>query len=608
MSFASEHERRVLLIGWDSIDRQAVDSLLRQGSMPALGRISSEGGLGRLSPVRPLVSPMLWTSLATGVRADKHRILGFYTPNESGEGLRRVASEDRQRQALWNWTSDAGLTTHVVGWPATSPSESVRGAMVSDACLDLGEPGEWLPQRFPKRLGPEDTESSSDSLRQALNEWTPSESFVHRHAELLEQAAAQGLATEALRSLLNRLTRLHGVACVTVRRQPWALSAVCYPTVASWVAAASANDGLVAAAWRLQDAMLGDLVQLAGQRSTVVLVSPQASNPSERGMGLLGMAGPGVTAGAPIVGSTVLDVAPTIAHLLGLQVAADLDGRALSAFASAPSRPIGRLVTTVSAAAADGARADSEESPVESSESLLDQVRLNHRVNLALALSDSDRVAQAADAWRDLHKDYPDDPVYAVKLVDSLLRRQDYEACRDVVQRLPAPVAEQAAIRLAVARIAQADGDIDGAVRAATEVASRDDATPKHLLAAAQLLVACDAEAEAIAPFRRCLERGGRNPIAMCGLASALWKAERYDESVEAAQAALDAAPAYSEARFRLAQALRSCGRENDAIEQFEHCLQSGWSPVETHAQLASLYWGRDSDRAWRHRQLAGVA
>ena len=79
----------------------------------------------------PLLSPVVWTTIATGKGPDQHRIGHFVAVNEKGDQL-PVTSAMRKVKAVWNILSDAGRRVAVLGWWATWPSEKVNGAMVSD--------------------------------------------------------------------------------------------------------------------------------------------------------------------------------------------------------------------------------------------------------------------------------------------------------------------------------------------------------------------------------------------------------------------------------------------------------------------------------------------
>ena len=128
-------ERKVLLIGWDSADWEMIDPLLQSGQMPALARLLKGGVRGNLATIQPVLSPMLWTSIATGKRADKHGICGFTEPLPDGTGIVPVRSTSRKCKAIWNILSQNGLKSNIVGWFATDPPEPINGVMITDQFL-----------------------------------------------------------------------------------------------------------------------------------------------------------------------------------------------------------------------------------------------------------------------------------------------------------------------------------------------------------------------------------------------------------------------------------------------------------------------------------------
>lgn len=80
--------KRVLLLGWDAADWKVIDPLLDAGKMPFLEELINGGVMGNLATLRPILSPMLWNSIATGKRAGKHGILGFVESHPDGEANR----------------------------------------------------------------------------------------------------------------------------------------------------------------------------------------------------------------------------------------------------------------------------------------------------------------------------------------------------------------------------------------------------------------------------------------------------------------------------------------------------------------------------------------
>ena len=123
---------RLLVLGLDGMDPQVVDLLMAEGKMPNFAKLRQDGAYGRLLSSPPLLSPIIWTTIATGKPPDQHGIGHFVAVNEkTGEQL-PVTSQMRRVKALWNILSDGGRRVAVVGWWATWPAESVHGTIVSD--------------------------------------------------------------------------------------------------------------------------------------------------------------------------------------------------------------------------------------------------------------------------------------------------------------------------------------------------------------------------------------------------------------------------------------------------------------------------------------------
>jgi predicted Zn-dependent protease len=122
---------RVLLIGIDAGDWLTIDPLLAQGQLPAFAKLRAEGRTGILRAEPPLVSPILWTSIATGRLPEEHGVLDFVVDLPGG-GQAPVAATSRRVPALWNLFSRAGRSAAVVGWWASWPAETIRGTVVAD--------------------------------------------------------------------------------------------------------------------------------------------------------------------------------------------------------------------------------------------------------------------------------------------------------------------------------------------------------------------------------------------------------------------------------------------------------------------------------------------
>ncbi len=133
----------VLLIGVDGFACELAQPLLDAGQLPHIGALAVRGVYGTLKTLKPTKSPVIWTTIATGVGKRKHGIKSFMVhpsgTNSNQEGpesdhtgdKQLVRATDRKVKALWNILSDAGRRVASVGWWVTYPVEPINGVMVA---------------------------------------------------------------------------------------------------------------------------------------------------------------------------------------------------------------------------------------------------------------------------------------------------------------------------------------------------------------------------------------------------------------------------------------------------------------------------------------------
>jgi len=145
----------VVLIGVDGLDPDVIDTLLEAGRLPTLQRFVDHGTLGRLSTMSPTLSPVLWTSIATGQGLEQHGISDFQDTNNHP-----FTSNARRVPALWNIASRRDRSVNCVGWWVTWPAEPINGNMVASYAAQaqasvVWKPGVWeklKDQTFPGDL------------------------------------------------------------------------------------------------------------------------------------------------------------------------------------------------------------------------------------------------------------------------------------------------------------------------------------------------------------------------------------------------------------------------------------------------------------------------
>lgn len=349
--------QRVLLVGWDALDGPLIDAPVEGGLLPGLQRLVLTGAMGELAAIGPPVGPLAWTSIATGVRPDRHGILAEIEPDPGSGGWQPVSNRSRTAKALWNIATQAGLRSVVVGWAASQPAEPISGVCVDERFPLITGPREaaWpvadgsvMPASLGDELAPLRLHPS-ELRREDLLAFVP---------EILAIDTRRDPRPLYLAEAVARTVSIHAVATALLAREDWQFAAIRYPLLGQLAPtflrcrppggeAVPAADierygQVMDAACRLQDGMLARLGELAGPDTTVILVSEGGIAPGSgtrrRPVGLVAIAGPGTRPDALLHGANHLDIAPTVLALLGLPVGADMPGRVLAeAFVTPPT-------------------------------------------------------------------------------------------------------------------------------------------------------------------------------------------------------------------------------------------------------------------------------
>ncbi len=145
---------RVILIGWDGADWSLLDRLAANSRMPNLAHLLREGRTARVKSFVPILSPIVWTSIATGVTPDLHGVLDFQEIDRESGAVGPISGRSRRTAAIWNIASERGLRVGVVGWWATHPAEEVNGFFVSDRASAILFEGAREGIAYPVSLEP----------------------------------------------------------------------------------------------------------------------------------------------------------------------------------------------------------------------------------------------------------------------------------------------------------------------------------------------------------------------------------------------------------------------------------------------------------------------
>ena len=356
---------RVIVLGLDGLDPRVVELLVAEGRLPSFTRLQAEGAFGPLEADLPLVSPVLWTTIATGRRPADHGITSF----KAEDSAQPVTSAMRRVRALWGIASEAGRRVAVVGWWATWPPEAVNGAVVSDrTCYHLlfekGQQGQLaigdavyppaLAERVapmvrrPSDIGPAEAgRFISVPAEELARPFDFADDLSHFRWSLASATSYAAIgedlwrteqpdllmvyieATDSTSNLFGHLFRAEGLR--------------------GELAAQQARYGrAVEEMYAWSDELLGRLMAAAGDDTTLIVVSDhgfklgtlhgdpsvtrdmrRVSTKAHEAQGIVGMWGRGVRPGTSVPGASQLDIAPTVLALLGLPASDDMPGRVL---------------------------------------------------------------------------------------------------------------------------------------------------------------------------------------------------------------------------------------------------------------------------------------
>ena len=150
----------VVIIGLDGGEWSVIRKMWDQGKLPNLRKLS-EGGVSDAMTSHYGESPVIWTSIATGMKDTKHGITGFTVFSDDGDVP--FSSTLRKVPALWNMLTLANRKVAVLSWWATWPAETVNGYIVSEKGQDKVpnrvSPASWEPT-FAKELDRANAESA----------------------------------------------------------------------------------------------------------------------------------------------------------------------------------------------------------------------------------------------------------------------------------------------------------------------------------------------------------------------------------------------------------------------------------------------------------------
>lgn len=619
----------MLVLGWDAADWLIIDPLLARGRMPNLKRLIEAGVRADLATLEPKLSPLLWTSIATGKTCDKHGILNFVEPKPEGDGLRVSQSTTRKTKAVWNIFSQQGIRTNVIGWYASHPAEPINGHVITNL-LQEAEPrnvdASW--PLLPGTVHPDALSPVIAGSRQRAHTFPPA--TLRTLLPKIDEAGSKDEYPEKLRKLMAYAASIEAAAHAVISAGPWDVTMVFFdaidtvghhfmqfrPPRMSHVSEREVRlyGDVMDRVYEWHDAALGRLLERAGKDTTVLLLSDHgfysdARRPNLKGLpperrmelesswhrpyGVFVASGPGIAPNAQCGPCTVLDLAPTALALMGLGVGNDMDGRVLTEILEDATE----IPKVPSWDAIDGASgmhpADMRQDPFDTTASIqqlvdlgylaalpektkdqLDLVSRESRFNLAFSLLSQHRHAEALPLFQVLSDEAPEIDRYGLCLVQCQNALNDHtgslRTARTLVERDPA----NKAYRLVLARALATTGDIPASLREIAPVERAADDRPELWLSLAGVAMLQQRYDVAARFANKAKENDPLDAAAHLALARAKLGQGLFEDAAGHALDALEINQAIPEAHYLLGAALAWLGELADALQSMDLAIQ----------------------------------
>ena len=618
--------------------------------------------MGNLATLQPILSPMLWNSAITGKHAYKHGIHGFVEPDRLNGGHRPYSSYSRNCKALWNIFSQQGLRSNVINWWASHPAEPINGCIVSNLVNGVkfknGKPEVSSGTVFPEEKAAE----------YAQYKVLPSElqaeqicAFIPR-AEEINQEEDSRLQTFA--NVMSETLTTHAVATAVMEQEPWDFMAIYYTCIDHFShgfmpyhpprmphipeADFEIFKDVVANAYRFSDLMLGRLMHLAGDETTVILCSDHGfmsgefrplGNPKEpagpaiwhRRYGIFLMQGPGIKQDERIYGASLIDIAPTILVAAGMPVAKDMDGRPLlEAFESTPNVEVIDSWEEISGDFESGMHAEEKPLDPAEAEDLVKQFAALGYIEDPSDDKDKQFISSEMECMYNLARNYMfvGKPLEAVPLLEELVRRSPWES-RFIVQLIQA--CQKARLRSQASELIESAFVLESTQHALIpiiwaelqlslgnrrpqeilDILNRSEnllnSNPILLKRIGQIYAKMRRWADAERIYLKSLEKNRDDAEVWQGLSRAFARLGRYQESIDAAFEAIGLVHRLPHSHLQLGIGLAKTGDPDRAVVAFETALQFSPGFVTAHRWLSNVY-GRqlgNQQKAEEHAELA---
>ncbi len=366
---------RIILIGVDGVDWDVLLPLIAKGKLPNIKRLMDNSAYGNSRSMEPMVSPSLWTTIASGKTFQKHGINSFVITPPGSDNPIPVTSNLRKTKTIWNILTERKKKTIMINYPVTYPPEQINGIIISrlDYFSEYPSSHSYVTSYaiYPDSIRP----MVSNLRNQAIANLDSREAFGELANLLILEKVTLGFIDQDWDFFTTYTKSTDEVGHIYWKyMEPDKFQDKRWGVIEENIKKYGSR---IEEIYKETDNFIGQILTKIDKNTTVFIASDHGmkaasefdpENPVDSGVhdieGIIIISGKNIKSKCLIKNASILDITPTMLYLLDLPIGKDMDGRVLLE-AISPLYRLFHRVRYIESYDADWQR-DKEEKPVKS--------------------------------------------------------------------------------------------------------------------------------------------------------------------------------------------------------------------------------------------------
>ena len=365
---------KIVVVGLDGADWHILHPLIEQNKLPNMQSLIETGCAGVLRTVKPTISPVIWTSIATGKSMLKHGVLDWRYVNKNNIEI-PYSVDDIRVKFVWEILSDYGKTVGVINWFCTFPAVPVNGYLISDRFrISVDKYLEYEGITYPPELYPKIYEKALKIGDRQFPRWIKEENIPNYYKMAIKELddipekkrrqlaffkryfyqdkSVERVALDLLGSipvdffavyfrLIDTTSHMVSLFIDKDLRKKWLQENVNLggPSLQTEKKLFQNMTEIIAPVDVYMDNVVGRLKKTAPPETIFIIVSDHGFNFSTKGYnhydtpeiphGIIIISGPGIRQGHWLQDAHIYDLTPTLLTLNGIPIGEDMDGKVI---------------------------------------------------------------------------------------------------------------------------------------------------------------------------------------------------------------------------------------------------------------------------------------